>query len=117
MATQLFTSWLSVIGRESPFHTRRAVEMVLGGVRVSRQDEGAGLSLDQRALLVPQDVAHQAARRLLDVCVFLGRGLEPADEAVLPAEGVQFGLLGGQLVRLIGQEHRWNRPPVVQGHL
>ena len=47
----------------------------------------------------------------------LGRGLEPAHEAVLPAEGVQLGLMGRQLVRLIGQENGWNWSAVVQGHL
>lgn len=47
----------------------------------------------------------------------LCRRLEPADEAVLPAERVQLGLLGRQLVGLIGQENSWNRSPVVQGHL
>ncbi|KAA8586754.1 hypothetical protein FQN60_000590 [Etheostoma spectabile] len=44
-------------------------------------------------------------------------GLEPAYKAVFPAEGVEFGLLGTQLVGLIGQEYSWNWPPVVQGHL
>lgn len=61
----------SVTGRESLFHTWRAVEVTLGGVGEPRQDERAGLSLDHRALLVVQDVLDQAARRLLYVCVFL----------------------------------------------
>lgn len=48
---------------------------------------------------------------------YLCRGFEPANKAVLPAEGVEFGLLGSQLVGLIGQEYSWNWPPVIQGHL
>lgn len=68
---QPFTSCLSVTGRESPFHTWRAVEMILCGVWVARQDKGAWVSLNHRALLVVQDVLDQAACRLVDVCVFL----------------------------------------------
>lgn len=45
--------------------------MILGGAGVSRQTDGAGFSLHHCALLVVQDVLHQAAHRLLNVCVFL----------------------------------------------
>lgn len=62
----------SVVFDRSPFCTWRAVEMILGCVGVSGQDEGAGVSVDHRAVLVVQDVLHQAACCLLDVCVFLG---------------------------------------------
>lgn len=43
--------------------------MILRGVCVSRQNEGAGVSLCD--LLIVQDVLYQAACCLLNVCVFL----------------------------------------------
>lgn len=47
----------------------------------------------------------------------LCRGLEPAHEAVFPAEGVQSRQTRSDLVRLVSQENGWDWPPVVQGHL
>lgn len=45
--------------------------MVLRGVGVPGQNEAAGVSLSHGAVLVVQDVFDQAARRLLDIRVFL----------------------------------------------
>jgi len=45
--------------------------VILCGVCVSRQDERAGLSLCHRTLLVEENVLHQAACCLLDVCIIL----------------------------------------------
>ena len=58
-------------GDSSPFGTWRAFEVILRGVGVSGQDEGAGVSLYHRALLNVQDLLDQAAGRLLDVGVLL----------------------------------------------
>lgn len=65
-----------MIGPLSAFRTRRAVEMILGGVGVRGQNSGAGVPFYRRALLVVQDVLHQAASRLLNVCVFLREGVK-----------------------------------------
>lgn len=58
--------------------------MILRGVIVSRQDEGAGVSLHHRALLVVQDVLYQATRCLLNVCIFLRESIkeEPCKEII-----------------------------------
>lgn len=50
--------------------------MFLCGVSVPGQDKRAGVSLCHRGLLVVQDVLDQAARCLLDVCVFLRKGIK-----------------------------------------